>query len=63
MNFGFLGRGNSLQARADLIDQLAGAASGLKIHEDWGADAGGRSIPACRSPTSSTFRSRSTPTR
>ena len=36
INFGFLGRGNSSKPRS-LIDQLAGGALGLKIHEDWGA--------------------------
>ena len=33
INFGFLGRGNSSKPRS-LIDQLAGGALGLKIHED-----------------------------
>ncbi len=36
INFGFLGRGSSSKPRS-LIDQLAGGALGLKIHEDWGA--------------------------
>jgi len=36
INFGFLGKGSS-SLPASLIEQIAGGAIGLKIHEDWGA--------------------------
>ncbi len=36
VNLGFLGKGNS--SRPDgLVDQIAGGAIGLKLHEDWGS--------------------------
>jgi len=36
MNFGFLGKGNSSRPEG-LIEQIAGGAIGLKLHEDWGS--------------------------
>ncbi len=39
MNFGFLGKGNS-SGRAPLVEQILAGATGLKIHEDWGATQG-----------------------
>ena len=35
MNFGFLGKGNA-STRLPLVEQIAGGACGLKLHEDWG---------------------------
>ncbi|MGB3293426.1 MAG: urease subunit alpha [Phormidesmis sp.] len=36
INFGFLGKGSSSLPES-LVEQVAGGAMGLKIHEDWGA--------------------------
>ena len=61
MNLGFLGKGNaSLAPRAARAGR--GGRVGLKLHEDWGTTPAAIDA-ACASPTSSTCRSRSTPTR
>ena len=48
MNFGFLGKGNSSRPEG-LTEQIEAGAIGLKLHEDWGIDAGGdRRLPRRR---------------
>ena len=62
VNVGLLGKGNS--SRPDsLAEQLEAGACGLKVHEDWGARPRRRSTVRSRLRTTSTCRSRYTPTR
>ena len=62
MNLGFLGKGNASLAAGRCVEQVEAGAIGLKLHEDWGTTPAAIDA-ACASPTSSTCRSRSTPTR
>ena len=62
VNLGFFGKGNASEPRA-LVEMVEAGACGLKLHEDWGTTPGGdRQLPR-RRRSSSTSRSRSTPTR
>src|SRR5262245_8455361 len=61
VNIGLLGKGNSSRPES-LVDQIRAGACGLKVHEDW-ARRPRRSTARSRSRTSTTSRSRCTPTR
>ena len=62
INFGFLGRGNTSRPRS-ILDQMRGGVHRPEDSRGLGLDAGGdRHLPV-RSPTSSTSRCSSTPTR
>ncbi len=60
MNLGFLGKGNGSRPEP-LREQVEAGAIGLKLHEDWGTTPAAIDC-AWASPTSTTSRSRSTPT-
>ena len=50
MNFGFLGKGNTSLPEG-LDEQIRAGAIGLKLHEDWGIDAGGDRLLPRASPS------------